>query len=176
MIHLRIDQIWSIMTQIDRQGDGSGRNGSLDEVDRSLLALLQEFGRMTLADLARRVGLSSPSVSERLRRLEELGVIRGYSAIVDPASVGYQLQAFVRMAPFASATTAAQLDKVLRRPEVLEAHHVVGDDCWIFKVIVRDTGHLEDLLLAFAEVGKTTTSVVLSSPIGHRPVVPLDPV
>jgi Lrp/AsnC family leucine-responsive transcriptional regulator len=123
---------------------------------------------MTLVDLAREVGLSSPSVTERLRRLEGAGVITGFTAIVDPARLGYGLLAFIRLAAINPIGNATRLEEVLTRPEVMEAHHVVGEDCWIFKVAVRNTAHLEQLLLVMAQVGTTTTSIVLSSPVLHR--------
>jgi len=130
---------------------------------------------MTLAELGRRVSLSSPSVSERLRRLEDVGAILGYSAVVDPAALGHRLHAFVRLAPAVRTADRAPMKRILDRPEVLEAHHVVGDDCWIFKVVVRDTVHLENLLADFSDVGSTTTSIVLSSPVRHRSLLPYEP-
>ena len=146
----------------------------LDTVDRSLVRLLQESGRMTLTELARHVGMSPPGVSERLRRLEKTGLVTGYRAVVDPGHLGYRLRAFVRLATFQPLARRPELTRVLARPEVVEAHHVVGEDCWIFKVMVRDTGHLEELLLDFATVGTTTTSIVLSSPVDGRAIVPAD--
>src|SRR5665647_493386 len=98
--------------------------GTLDEVDASLLDLLQGSGRMSMAELARRVGMSAPGVAERLRRLETSGVICGYTALVDPVTVGYTLRAFVRLTPFSAAGTRAGLDEVLTRREIVEAHHV----------------------------------------------------
>ncbi|MFD5317057.1 Lrp/AsnC family transcriptional regulator [Streptomyces sp. NPDC127098] len=147
---------------------------TLDPVDRALVRLLQESGRITLTELSRQVGMSPPGVSERLRRLEKAGVVTGYTAVVDPEHLGYRLRAFVRLATFQPLASRPALDRVLTRPEVVEAHHVVGEDCWIFKVLVRDTRHLEELLLAFAAVGTTTTSIVLSSPVDGRPLVPAD--
>src|SRR4051794_31147305 len=151
------------MPQVSRWDEDVSGDGVFDEVDRSLLALLQESGRMTLVELGRRVGLSSPSVSDRLRRLEEGGAILGYSAVVNPAALGHRLSAFVRLAPTIRRADRTSMKRILDRPEVLEAHHVVGDDCWIFKVVVRDTVHLEHLLADFSDVGSTTTSIVLSS-------------
>ncbi|WP_326595111.1 Lrp/AsnC family transcriptional regulator [Streptomyces sp. NBC_01803] len=156
--------------------DNPALDAQPDRVDRELIRLLQESGRMTLAELARHVGMSSPGVSERLRRLEQSGVISGYGAVVDPYRLGYRLHAFVRLATFSPVSARPELDRVMERPEVIEAHHVVGEDCWIFKVIVRDTTHLEDLLLDFARVGTTTTSIVLSSPVNGRAVTPADEV
>ncbi len=144
--------------------------GSGDEVDRRLVEVLQKAGRTSLAALGREVGMSAPSVTERLRRLEDDGVIESYAAIVDPARLGYGLLAFVHLASTASPIPRAAMDALLQRSEILEAHHVVGNDCWIMKVVAEDTAHLEQLLEAFADVGTTSTSIVLSSPVRHRPV------
>lgn len=144
----------------------------LDEVDVTLLDLLQSSGRMSMAELARRVGMSPPGVAERLRRLESSGVICGYAARVDPTQVGYTLGAFVRLTLNSPTTARVELDEVLTRPEIVEAHHVVGEDCWILKVVVRDTRHLEELLLVLAAIGPTTTSIILSSPVEGRPLLP----
>jgi len=148
------------------------KGGPLDEVDVTLLDLLQSSGRMSMAELARRVGMSPPGVAERLRRLENSGVICGYAARVDPTQVGYTLGAFVRLTLNRPTTARVELDEVLTRPEIVEAHHVVGEDCWILKVVVRDTRHLEELLLALAAIGPTTTSIILSSPVEGRPLLP----
>jgi|BarGraNGADG00212_1021973.scaffolds.fasta_scaffold15933_2 Lrp/AsnC family transcriptional regulator, leucine-responsive regulatory protein len=145
--------------------------GTLDEVDVTLLDLLQGSGRMSMAELARRVGMSPPGVAERLRRLENSGVIRGYAARIDPTQVGYTLGAFVRLTPSSSTSSRATLDQVLTQREIVEAHHVVGEDCWILKVVVRDTEHLEELLLALSAIGRTTTSIILSSPVPGRPLL-----
>jgi Lrp/AsnC family leucine-responsive transcriptional regulator len=144
----------------------------LDTVDLTLLRCVQESGRMTLVDLARKVGMSSPSTAERLRRLEESGVIARYAAIVEPEKLGYTLQAFIRLAPTDPRTASDAMHVIFDRPEVREAHHVVGNDCWVFKVAVRDTRHLEQLLLVMATIGTTTTSIVLSSPVHDRPLAP----
>jgi len=96
-------------------------------------------------------------------------VICGYAARVDPTQVGYTLGAFVRLTLNSPTTARVELDEVLTRPEIVEAHHVVGEDCWILKVVVRDTRHLEELLLALAAIGPTTTSIILSSPVEGRP-------
>ena len=126
---------------------------------------------MSMAELARRVGMSPPGVAERLRRLENSRVIRGYAARVDPTQVGYTLGAFVRLTPSSPTSSRATLDQVLTQREIVEAHHVVGEDCWILKVVVRDTGLLEELLLALSAIGQTTTSIILSSPVAGRPLL-----
>ncbi len=136
----------------------------LDSTDRALLAQLQHDGRMTHAELGRRVELSPPAVAERLRRLERIGVIIGYSVQLDPAKLGFGLQAFIRLAAFGSGYDDA-VRQLMAIPEVLECHHVVGDDCWIFKVAVPDVTRLEEVLAVMTQAGQTTTSIVLSSPV-----------
>jgi Lrp/AsnC family transcriptional regulator, leucine-responsive regulatory protein len=84
--------------------------------------------------------------------------------------MGYGLTAFIRLPAFNPLSNEATLEDVLARAEVLEAHHVVGEDCWIFKVAARDTAHLEQLLKVMARLGPTTTSIVLSSPVQRRPL------
>ena len=139
----------------------------IDDVNRRLLAELQENARLTLAELGRRVGLSPPAVAERLGRLEEDGVIAGYSARVNPKALGYQLSAVIRIRP-----APRELKKVAElaqtTPEVVECHRITGDDCFIFKLHLRDVEHLEEVIDEFAIYGQTTTSIVQSSPVPLR--------
>ncbi|KUJ64513.1 AsnC family transcriptional regulator [Streptomyces albus subsp. albus] len=144
-------------------------------MDRRLLALVQEEGRITLSELGRRVNLSPAAVSDRLRRLEASGIITGYGAQVSPARLGYGLQAFIRVDPHAGYTLRhPRTLELIARQEILEVHHVVGEDCWILKVGVADTGHLEEVLAEVTVLGSTTTSVVLSSPVARRTLLPLE--
>lgn len=143
-------------------------------MDRQLLELVQTEGRITLSELGRRVSLSPAAVGERVRRLEANGTITGYGAVVSPARLGYGLRAFVRVNPHGGYTLRSPRTlELVARPEFLEVHHVVGEDCWILKVAVRDTGHLEELLEQISALGRTTTSIVLSSPVERRVLVPL---
>jgi len=143
--------------------------GPLDATDHALLAELQADARLSLAELGRRVGLSSPAVAERLRRLERDGVVRGYHADVDPRALGYTLAAVLRIRP-----APRQLPKVadLARdtPEVVECHRITGDDCYFMKLHVRDVEHLEEVIDRFTPYGTTTTSIVQSSPVPRRGV------
>jgi Lrp/AsnC family leucine-responsive transcriptional regulator len=120
-----------------------------------------------VAELARRLHLSPPTVAERLARLESAGVIRGYHADVDPAAVGYALSAVIRVRP-----APRQLHKVAElvrgMPEVVECHRITGEDCYLIKAHVRDVGHLEELIDQLAPHGQTTTSIVQSSPVPPR--------
>ncbi|MFD7907390.1 Lrp/AsnC family transcriptional regulator [Kitasatospora sp. NPDC057904] len=158
--------------------DSSGRSAArpesaLDAVDLHLLELLQTEGRITLSELGRRVSLSPAAVGERVRRLEADGTVTGYAAQVSPARLGYGIQAFVRVSPHARVTVKyLRSQELVHRPEVLEVHHVIGEDCWIFKIAARDTTHLEELIELISILGRTTTSVILSSPVTRNAVLP----
>jgi len=144
-------------------------DSALDRTDWRLLAELQRDGRASYAELARAVAMSASAVAERIRRLEEAGVIAGYQATVDPERVGLTVMAFVRVRyptgnyrPF-----HAMLDST---PEVIEAHHVTGEDCFILKVLARSMRHLEEVTGRIAGLGPVTTSVVYSSPLAGRAI------
>ncbi|NEB06280.1 Lrp/AsnC family transcriptional regulator [Streptomyces sp. SID13726] len=146
---------------------------AFDAVDRQILELLQSDGRIKLSELGRRVRLSPAAVTERVRRLEAAGVISGYGARVVPARLGYGIQAFVRVDPHGGYTLKhPRTLELIERPEITEVHHVVGEDCWILKTAVRDTVHLEEVLEAVSALGRTTTSIVLTSPVEHKPLLP----
>ena len=144
-------------------------NSSLDQTDRALIGELQKDARLSLAELGRRVGLSAPSVADRMRRLEDAGVILGYRAEVDPRVLGYELSAVLRVRP-----DARQLPKLAKiatdTPEVTECQRVTGDDCYVMKLHVRDVEHLEEVLDRFTPFGRTTTSIVQSAPFRPRGV------
>jgi Lrp/AsnC family leucine-responsive transcriptional regulator len=145
------------------------RENGLDDANLRLIAELQADARLSLAELGRRVGLSSPAVAERLARLEETGVITGYRAEVDPRALGWALAVIIRIRP-----APRELHKVAelaqRTPEIVECHRVTGEDCYIMKAHVRQVEDLEELIDRFAVYGQTTTSLVHSSPVPPRPV------
>ncbi|MDH6452990.1 MULTISPECIES: Lrp/AsnC family transcriptional regulator [unclassified Streptomyces] len=146
---------------------------AFDALDRQILELLQTDGRIKLSELGRRVRLSPAAVTERVRRLEAAGVISGYGAQVTPARLGYGIQAFIRVSPHGGYTLKhPRTLELMERPEITEVHHVVGEDCWILKVAVRDTLHLEEVLEAVSALGRTTTSIVLTSPVQRKPLLP----
>lgn len=144
-------------------------NKLLDDIGRQILKILQEEGRISFNELGRRVGLSSPAVAERVRRMEDVGIILSYRAVVDHARVGYPIMAFIRLAtPVAQLAQADELAKAI--PEVLECHHLTGSDGVILKVAVSSVGHLEDVISQMGSCGMTTTAIVLSSPVVGRPL------
>ena len=139
----------------------------LDSVNRQLIAALQLDARLSLAELGRRVGLTAPAVAERLARLEEAGVIRGYHADVDPRALGLELSVVLRIRP-AARMIAKVAQLACATPEVTECHRVTGEDCFVMRLHVRDVLHLEELIDRFVLYGQTTTSIVQSSPVPGR--------
>jgi len=140
-----------------------------DVTNRRILEELQGDGRISLAELGRRVGLSPPAVAERVQRLERDGVITGYHATVNPRALGYALTTVIRIRP-----APRQIPKVAElareTPEIVECHRITGEDCFFMKATVRDVEHLEELIDRFVVYGQTTTSIIQSSPVPGRGV------
>jgi Lrp/AsnC family transcriptional regulator, leucine-responsive regulatory protein len=155
-----------------RQNGRIAEGGLLDATNLRLLEELQADARLSLAELGRRVSLSSPAVAERLRRLEDEGVITGYRAEVDPRALGYTLGVLIRSRP-APRQLAAVAQLARDTPEVVECHRVTGDDCYVMTAWVRDVTHLEEIIDAFASYGQTTTSILQSSPVVRRALQPI---
>lgn len=147
-------------------------DGPLDTVNRRLLRELQADARLSLAELGRRVGLSAPAVGERLQRLQEAGVVRGYRVELDPAALGLPLGVIIRVRP-AAGELPKVADLARQTPEVVECHRITGEDCFFMKLQVRDVAHLEEVIDRFLLFGQTTTSIVQSSPVAARGL-PLD--
>ena len=141
----------------------------LDDVGCKLLGELQQDARLSFTELGRRVGLSLPAVAERVRRMEEAGLITGYRADVNLAKVGWPVMAFVRISTD-SGKYPAITALVRNLPEVLECHHLTGTDSFIVKVVTSSILHLEELIARLSIYGQTATSIVLSSPVTHRVV------
>ena len=139
----------------------------IDEIDRQILACLVEDARMSLKVLSGRVGLSSPSTAERLKRLEEKGMIEGYAARVNLAALGYTLQALVRVRPLPGLLQ--KVDKYIQAmPECIESDKVTGEDCFVIRLVVRSIEQLDTLLDGLAEYAQCNTSIVKSSPVKRR--------
>ncbi len=142
--------------------------GALDGINCRILSELCADPRVSMAELGRRVGLSSPSVSERVRRLEEAGTIRGYRLDLDPAQLGLPLTAYIRVRPNSGQLgKIAELAKTL--PDVVECHRITGEDCFLLKVHLPTIDGLDRILDQFLAYGTTTTSLVQSSPVPLRP-------
>ena len=136
----------------------------IDDIARRMLDELQKDARVSYAELGRRVGLSPSATAERLRNLEEAGVIRGYHADIDPVSLGLSVTAIIRM-----ACDGEQYRRFVAFietcEEVRECHHVTGGDALMIKVMVGSIEQLEQLVMKFLRFGVPTTSIVLSSPL-----------
>jgi Lrp/AsnC family leucine-responsive transcriptional regulator len=138
-----------------------------DSRNVDLLRLLQADPRITLSELARRVGMSAPAVRERVLKLEEAGVIRGYHLELDPAALGYPIAAFVRVRPMPGRLPKI-IDLANRLPQVVECYRVTGEDCFVMKVHFEALDTFDQLLDQFLAFGQTTTSIIQSTPVPPR--------
>lgn len=145
----------------------NNKSAELDDVDEKLINALSENARISMRDLARLVGMSAPSVAERVRRLEDIGVIRAFTVDLNPKALGYSLQAIVRIKPL-----PGQLHRVERAiqdlKECIECDKVTGEDCFVARLCVRDIGGLDDLLDTLSPHAETNTSIVKASPVLRR--------
>lgn len=139
----------------------------MDNIDWKLLDELQNDARTSYAELGRRVGLTTPAVIERVRKLEDAGIILGYRAEIDIAKIGLPITAFVRMS-ITGIDYSQIIETVESSDEVLECHRATGGDSFIMKVAVADVGHLQTIIDKLTPYGITTTSIVLSSPVKRR--------
>ena len=139
----------------------------LDEIDRKILRELQEDARASYAELGRRVGLTTPAVIERVRKLEDAGIINGYRADIDTAKVGLPITAFVRMS-ITGVDYSHIIEVAQGSNEVLECHRGTGGDSFIMKVAVASVEHLQEIIDKLTPYGITTTAIVLSSPVRRR--------
>lgn len=141
----------------------------LDAYDTRILAELQRDARVSMAELGRQVHLSQPAVTERVRKLEMAGFIKGYRAVVDYARLGYGIRALVRV----GRVEYARILKVIEQtPEVVNAFNVTGEDSWMLEIAVIDVEHLDAVVTKFCLVTETSTSIVLNVPREHAVVLP----
>ncbi len=140
---------------------------SLDDTSWKLLRILQNEGRISYSELGKKVGLSTPAVSERVRKLEEAGVISGYQAKVNPEALGYDTVALVSI-----KTTPNNYGKLISFAEksgaLTECHYVTGDASFVMKIVVRDIKEMEHFISAVSHIGSTNTSVVMSTKIDAK--------
>ena len=139
----------------------------MDDIDRKMLMVLAERARMTIKELSGVAGLASPSVAERLRRLEERGYIRGYTVVIDPRAIGYGVQAIVRMNPLPGALR--EVERMIQEtPAFIECDKVTGEDCFIGRLYLRSIDELDVVLDRFHDYAKTITAIVKSQPVPRR--------
>jgi len=139
----------------------------LDATNLRILALLMDDPRLPMSELARRVGMSSPAVTERVQRMQDAGVIRGARLDVDQTALGLGITAFVRVRPMpGQLQNVAELAR--ETPEIVECHRVTGEDCFIMKVLVGRVELLEAVLDEILKYGNTTSSIVQSTPVPLR--------
>ena len=144
-------------------------NPEIDAHDSRILQELQRDARLSMAELGRRVHLSQPAVTERVRKLELQGVIKGYRAVVDYQRLGYGIRAIVR----AGRVEYARMVRLIEQtPEVVNAFNVTGEDSWILEIAVIDVEHLDAVVTKFCLLSETSTAIVLNMPREHAPVHP----
>jgi Lrp/AsnC family transcriptional regulator, leucine-responsive regulatory protein len=139
----------------------------LDTIDRAIIAVLNENGRITVRELAAKIGLSSPSVTERIHKLEDAGAIRGYTIVVDPKVFGLGIAVHVRMRA-KPGEVKRLVQMLIDAPEVVEADRVTGEDCFLARLLVSDMHELETVIDRFLPFASTDTAIVQSSTVARR--------
>lgn len=144
-------------------------NAEVDAHDTRILAELQADARLSMAELGRRVHLSQPAVTERVRKLEASGIISGYRATVDLTKLGYGIRALIRVG-------RADYNRVVRlveqTPECVNAYNVTGEDSWVLEIAVQDVAHLDTVVSKFCLMTETATSIILNVAREHQPMLP----
>ena len=147
-------------------------NFELDAHDTRILAELQADARLTMAELGRRVHLSQPAVTERVRKLEAAGVITGYRATVDLGRLGYGIRALIRIG---RAEYARVVKLIQQTPECINAYNVTGEDSWVLEIAVTDVAHLDAVVSQLCLVAETSTSIILKTLRQHQVMLPPSP-
>jgi Lrp/AsnC family leucine-responsive transcriptional regulator len=157
----------SLMAQFDR---------NIDEIDSKILNLLQANARIPQVEIAREVGLAPSAILERIRKLEARGIVQGYAALLDPRALGQGMLAFVAVKSTAPPGDDSVSKALANVPEVLEVHHVAGEDCYLVKLRARDAAHVGELLRtrigAISGVTSTRTTIVLET-VKETPRLPI---
>lgn len=139
----------------------------MDRLDQKIITTLSERARVSLKELAGIIGLASPTVAERIKRLEERGYILGYTAVLDHRKLGYPLQALVRINPLPG--TLHDVERMIQAiPEFVECDRVTGEDCFVGRLCIRSIEELDSILDAFHEKARTNTSIVKGQPVPRR--------
>ncbi|WP_311195499.1 Lrp/AsnC family transcriptional regulator [Xanthomonas indica] len=140
---------------------------TLDAIDRAILGALAQDARVAISELARQIGLSAPATADRVRRLQHQGVIAGFTVELDPRTLGYTLQAIVRVKPLPGQLHLVE-ELLQRIPEVVECDKVTGEDCFICRLYLRTIQHLDSILAKVSERAETNTAIVKSMPVPRR--------
>lgn len=140
-----------------------------DEIDRKILRELQADARTSYAELGRRVGLTTPAVIERVRKLEEAGIITGYRAEIDASKIGLPITAFIRMS-ITGVDYSHIIEVANESREILECHRGAGGDSFVMRAVVQSVEHLQEVIDRLTPYGITTTTIVLSSPVKGRSI------
>lgn len=160
-------------TSFQQTGSGKFRRRSetvtLDATDTAILRELIADARLPRAELARRVGLSPPSVGERVRRLEESGVIKGYHAVIDPACLGYALAVLIRARP-SPGQMQNMASAIATTPQIVRCERVSGEDCFVAWAHVRDVAEMEAVIDRLVPYGATNSAIVQSTPLPERSI------
>ena len=144
----------------------------LDSINSKILECLQKNARLSNAEIGRRVGISSPAVSERIKKMEDLGIIEGYKTIVSPFEIGYQLKAIITLRAFMGKLKPF-LDKVKTYDEVINCYRITGDENIVMEVVLKNQNHLEAFIDQLISYGESKTQIVLSGVVKQKEVVPI---
>lgn len=144
----------------------------LDELNSKILRCLQDNARLSNAEIGRQVGISSPAVSERIKKMEDLGIIEGYKAMVSPFEIGYQLKAIITLRAFMGKLKPF-LDKVKTYDEVVNCYRITGDENIVMEVVLKNQKHLESFIDQLITYGESKTQIVLSRVVKQKEVKPI---
>jgi len=144
----------------------------MDNLNIKILKCLQENARLSNAEIGRRVGISSPAVSDRIKKLEDAGVIEAYRTIVSPFAIGYQLKAIITLRAFIGMLKPF-LDKVKTYDEVVNCYRITGEENIVMEVVLRDHKHLEIFIDQLISYGTTKTQIVLSRIVKQKELIPV---
>ncbi|GAA4818314.1 Lrp/AsnC family transcriptional regulator [Litoribaculum gwangyangense] len=143
----------------------------IDSLNSKILKCLQENARLSNAEIGRQVGISSPAVSERIKKMEDMGIIEGYKALVSPFEIGYQLKAIITLRAFMGKLKPF-LEKVKTYDEVINCYRITGDENIVMEVVLKNNKHLESFIDQLITYGESKTQIVLSRVVKQKEVIP----
>ena len=144
----------------------------IDDLNAKILKCLQQNARLSNAEIGRQVGISSPAVSERIKKMEDLGIIEGYNTVVSPFEIGYQLKAIITLRAFMGKLKPF-LEKVKTYDEVINCYRITGDENIVMEVVLKNQKHLESFIDQLISYGESKTQIVLSRVVKHKEVIPI---